>query len=147
MLFSVTKGIVSAVGKFPNAGPGTWIQTDAAINPGNSGGPLLNSRGEVIGINTQKLMKKDVSGIGFALSATDFSKSCIASIPVWLPQTQSQLHPHFSRWPVKVSIRRTFQHALFSQLRRALALSPLPQNPTARKSSSTTNFSAMPPPR
>src|SRR5712691_1809326 len=71
MLFSVTKGIVSAVGTFPNAGPGTWIQTDTPINPGNSGGPLLNSRGEVIGINTQKLIKKNVTGIGFALSATD----------------------------------------------------------------------------
>jgi serine protease Do len=71
MLFSVTKGIVSAVGKFPNAGPGTWIQTDTPINPGNSGGPLLNSRGEVIGINTQKLIKKNTTGICFALSATD----------------------------------------------------------------------------
>jgi S1-C subfamily serine protease len=71
MAFSVTKGIVSAVGKFPNAGPGTWIQTDAPINPGNSGGPLLNGRGDVIGINTQKLIKKNVTGIGFALSATD----------------------------------------------------------------------------
>ena len=71
MLFSVTKGIVSAVGQFPDVGPGTWIQTDTPINPGNSGGPLLNSRGEVIGINTQKLIKKNVSGIGFALSATD----------------------------------------------------------------------------
>jgi len=71
MLFSVTKGIVSAVGKFPNAGPGTWIQTDTPINPGNSGGPLLNSRGEVVGINTQKLIKKNVTGIGFALSSTD----------------------------------------------------------------------------
>ena len=57
MLFSVTKGIVSAVGKFPDAGPGTWIQTDTPINPGNSGGPLLNARGEVIGINPQKLIK------------------------------------------------------------------------------------------
>jgi len=71
MLFSVTKGIVSAVGKFPSAGPGTWIQTDTPINPGNSGGPLLNAHGEVIGINTQKLIKKNVTGIGFALSATD----------------------------------------------------------------------------
>ncbi len=71
MLFSVTKGIVSAVGRFPNAGPGIWIQTDAPINPGNSGGPLLNSRGEVIGINTQKLIKKNVTGIGFALSSSD----------------------------------------------------------------------------
>lgn len=71
MLFSVTKGIVSAVGKFANAGPGTWVQTDTPINPGNSGGPLLNSHGDVIGINTQKLIKKNVTGIGFALSATD----------------------------------------------------------------------------
>ena len=71
MLFSVTKGIVSAVGKFPSAGPGTWIQTDTSINPGNSGGPLLNAHGEVIGMNTQKLIKKNVTGIGFALSATD----------------------------------------------------------------------------
>jgi serine protease Do len=71
MLFSVTKGIVSAVGQLETAGPGTWIQTDAPINPGNSGGPLLNTRGEVIGINTQKLIKQNVSGIGFALSAGD----------------------------------------------------------------------------
>jgi serine protease Do len=71
MLFSATKGIVSAVGKFPNAGPGTWIQTDAPINPGNSGGPLLNMYGQVIGINTLKLVKKNTNGIGFALSATD----------------------------------------------------------------------------
>jgi S1-C subfamily serine protease len=71
MPFSATEGIVSAVGAFPDAGPGTWVQTDAPINPGNSGGPLLNSRGEVIGINTQKLVKKNVTGIGFALSASD----------------------------------------------------------------------------
>jgi S1-C subfamily serine protease len=71
MPFSVTKGIVSAVGKHPSAGPGLWIQTDASINPGSSGGPLLNTRAEVVGINTVKLNKKDVSGIGFALSASD----------------------------------------------------------------------------
>ena len=74
MRFSVTQGIVSAVGEFSSAGPGTWIQTDAPINPGNSGGPLLNLRGEVIGINTQKLALKNVSGIGFALSASDLLK-------------------------------------------------------------------------
>ena len=86
MLFSVTKGIVSAVGQFPNAGPGTWIQTDTPINPGNSGGPLLNSRGEVVGINTQKLVKKNVTGIGFALSATDLievlEKFYPSSVPI-----------------------------------------------------------------
>lgn len=71
MLFSATRGIVSAVGRFSNAGPGTWVQTDAPINPGNSGGPLLNLRGEVVGVNTSKLIKKDVHGIGFALSSSD----------------------------------------------------------------------------
>jgi serine protease Do len=71
MLFSATKGIVSAVGKFPSFGPGTWIQTDAPINPGNSGGPLLNSRGQVVGLNTLKIIRKNVTGIGFALSSTD----------------------------------------------------------------------------
>jgi len=71
MLFSVTKGIVSAVGRFPAAGPGTWIQTDAQINPGNSGGPLMNTRGEVLGMNTLKVIRKNVTGIGFALSSSD----------------------------------------------------------------------------
>ena len=71
MLFSVTRGVVSAVGHYPAAGPGTWIQTDAQINPGNSGGPLLNTRGEVIGLNTLKVIRKNVTGIGFALSAGD----------------------------------------------------------------------------
>jgi len=71
MPFAVTKGIVSAVGKFSAAGPGIWIQTDAAINPGNSGGPLLNTRGQVIGINTLKNGNRNVSGIAFAISASD----------------------------------------------------------------------------
>ncbi|HTQ97148.1 MAG TPA: trypsin-like peptidase domain-containing protein, partial [Candidatus Acidoferrum sp.] len=71
MEFSVTQGVVSAVGHFSAAGPGTWIQTDAPINPGNSGGPLLNQRGEVIGLNTLKVIRKNVTGIGFALSAGD----------------------------------------------------------------------------
>ncbi len=71
MLFSVTRGIVSAVGRFSNAGPGTWVQTDAPINPGNSGGPLLNLRGEVVGINTLKVIRKSVHGIGFALSSSN----------------------------------------------------------------------------
>jgi S1-C subfamily serine protease len=93
MLFSVTKGIVSAVGTFPNAGPGTWIQTDTPINPGNSGGPLLNSRGEVVGINTQKLIKKNVSGIGFALSATDLLEVLHRFYPNAVPLTEKLSAP------------------------------------------------------
>jgi len=42
-----------------------------AINPGNSGGPLVNMRGEVVGLNTLKLIKKNTNGIAFALSASD----------------------------------------------------------------------------
>ncbi len=72
---SVTKGIVSAVGPKPELGTGTWIQTDAAVNPGNSGGPLLDSAGEVIGINTARAVAATsalpVTGIGFALSSAD----------------------------------------------------------------------------
>jgi S1-C subfamily serine protease len=68
---TVTRGIVSAVGQYPDLGPGTWIQTDASINPGNSGGPLLNAHGEVIGMNTVKVVKEGVQGLGFALSAQD----------------------------------------------------------------------------
>jgi serine protease Do len=78
MTDTVTKGIVSAVGRLPDLGPGTWIQTDAAINPGNSGGPLLDTHGDVVGINTLKFTSVEGStgavplqGIGFALSAAD----------------------------------------------------------------------------
>ena len=46
-------------------------QTDAAINPGNSGGLLLNSHGEVIGMNTVKVVKEGIQGLGFALSSHD----------------------------------------------------------------------------
>jgi len=69
---TLTSGIVSALGRtIPSRGSFSIpdsIQTDAAINPGNSGGPLLNERGEVIGVNAQ--IRSDVranSGVGFAI--------------------------------------------------------------------------------
>ena len=71
MPFSVTKGIVSAVGGSASETHGEWIQTDAAINPGNSGGPLLNAYGEVVGMNTWKVVDKSSQSLGFALSSTD----------------------------------------------------------------------------
>jgi S1-C subfamily serine protease len=85
MQFSLTKGIVSAVGNFREAGPGTWIQTDAPINPGNSGGPLVNMRGEVVGLNTLKLIKKNTSGIAFALSASDLLEVLHRFYPATVP--------------------------------------------------------------
>jgi Do/DeqQ family serine protease len=67
---TVTAGIISATGRsssqvgVPDKRV-SFIQTDAAINPGNSGGPLLNDRGEVIGINTA--IRADAQGLGFAI--------------------------------------------------------------------------------
>ena len=66
---TVTAGIVSAKGRVIGAGPyDDFIQTDASINPGNSGGPLLNLRGEVVGINSAILSRSGGNvGIGFAI--------------------------------------------------------------------------------
>jgi serine protease Do len=66
---TVTAGIVSAMGRHINQGPyDNFIQTDAAINPGNSGGPLLNTKGEVVGINTAIFSRGGGNiGIGFAI--------------------------------------------------------------------------------
>jgi serine protease Do len=71
--FTVTRGIVSALNRAnpynddPRK-PGEFIQTDAAINPGNSGGPLVNARGEVVGINTFLISQSGgFSGMGFAI--------------------------------------------------------------------------------
>ncbi len=66
---TVTHGIISAKGRVIGVGPyDNYLQTDAPINPGNSGGPLLNMRGEVIGINSAIYTKTGQSaGIGFAI--------------------------------------------------------------------------------
>ena len=63
---TVTAGIISAKGRILGSGPyDDFIQTDASINPGNSGGPLINMKGEVIGINTAIVASGQ--GIGFAI--------------------------------------------------------------------------------
>jgi S1-C subfamily serine protease len=100
---TVTLGIVSALSrKIPDLNSNlSFIQTDAAINPGNSGGPLVNLRGEVIGINTA------ISGrgqnIGFAIPVNDLKTivdTLIAGKPVerpWLGLSMVGLNPELAK--------------------------------------------------
>jgi len=66
---SVTVGYISALNRTITADGRTYhvIQTDAAINPGNSGGALVDSKGQVVGINTVKISDESVEGLGFAI--------------------------------------------------------------------------------
>ena len=75
---TVTAGIVSAKGRVIGSGPyDDYIQTDASINPGNSGGPLINMRGEIVGINT--MIIAGGNGIGFAIPI-DLAKDIVAQL-------------------------------------------------------------------
>jgi Do/DeqQ family serine protease len=94
---TVTTGIISATGRSSNLiGAGdkrvSYIQTDAAINPGNSGGPLLNARGEVIGMNTAII--QGAQGLGFAIpinTAQRISSQLIATGKVQHPYLGIQM--------------------------------------------------------
>jgi S1-C subfamily serine protease len=106
---TLTQGIVSALGRPIKTGSGLLIketiQTDASINPGNSGGPLLNSRGEMIGVNTMIYSPSGGSvGIGFAVSV-DTAKRVIPDLirygavkRGWIEITPVQLFPALVRY-------------------------------------------------
>ncbi len=90
---TMTSGIVSALGRLLPQETGfsipDVIQTDAAINPGNSGGPLLNSRGEVVGINTAiQSATGEFTGVGFSIPS-----NTIAKIVPKLIADGSYIHP------------------------------------------------------
>ena len=115
---TLTTGIISGLGR-PVRGSGTFviqnmIQTDASINPGNSGGPLLNSRGEMIGVNTMIYSPTGGSvGIGFA-SPIDTARRVIPDLIQfgtvrrgWIDIVPVQLEPsivRFARLPVDKGI-------------------------------------------
>jgi S1-C subfamily serine protease len=90
---TVTKGILSS---FRNTeGYGLLIQTDAALNHGNSGGPLLNSRGEVIGVNTLGFADFDKEGLNFAVFCSEILqmlKEQFNYVPDY-PKPQSNANP------------------------------------------------------
>jgi len=69
LAFTVTEGIVSAFRTGDNNI--NYIQTDVPINPGNSGGPLINAKGEIVGINDFKVSSTGFEGLGFAISSNN----------------------------------------------------------------------------
>jgi S1-C subfamily serine protease len=86
---TITTGVVSSVGRTLRTPQGRQmrgvLQTDAAINPGNSGGPLLNARGEAVGINTMIFSPSGGSvGVGFAIASNTARR--------WLPELVAQGH-------------------------------------------------------
>jgi serine protease Do len=102
---TVTTGIVSATGRAIGAGPyDDFIQTDASINPGNSGGPLVNARGEVVGVNTAIASGSGGSvGIGFAIP-TNLVKPIVTQLAAtghvvrgWLGVSIQPLTPELAR--------------------------------------------------
>ena len=106
---TLTTGIVSAVNRSVRTGGGAeienLIQTDAAINPGNSGGPLLNSNGEVIGINTAIYsLSGGYQGIGFAIPsnhAKEIATQLISSGKVarpWLGISGISINPDLAEY-------------------------------------------------
>ena len=74
---SVTYGVISGLNRVVSSNSGIeLIQTDAAINPGNSGGALLNTKGELVGINSSKIVSEEFEGMGFAIPSNTVKKIC-----------------------------------------------------------------------
>lgn len=104
---TVTKGIASAVNRSVEVDTNAdmqidWemesIQTDAAINPGNSGGALVNLDGNVIGINSMKISRQDVEGIGFAIPSNQ-----VVDIITELEETGRVTRPFFGAHLISLS--------------------------------------------
>jgi 2-alkenal reductase len=146
---TLTSGIVSAMGRsipaitqfsIPNS-----IQTDAPINPGNSGGPLLNERGEVIGVNAQIRSETGVnSGIGFAIPITIVERV----VPALIAEGR-YLHSYLGVSGTTLSPLCAEDLELPKTLRGAYVNTVLPNTPAARaglrdgNAASNTNYIAL----
>lgn len=74
---SVTYGVISGLDRVVSSSSNVaLIQTDAAINPGNSGGALLNTKGELIGINSSKIVSEEIEAMGFAIPVNTVKEKC-----------------------------------------------------------------------
>ncbi|MEO9294972.1 MAG: trypsin-like peptidase domain-containing protein [Nitrososphaera sp.] len=130
---TMTSGIVSQVGRLlPNDEAGfsipNVIQTDAAINPGNSGGPLLNIKGEVVGVNSAiKSSTGDFAGVGFAIPSSTVQKIVPVLIEKgeynhpWLGIAGASIGPELVQ---KLSLAKNFKGVLIS--------STVPDGPAAK---------------
>ena len=106
---TLTTGVISAIGRQVQGAGGVtirdMIQTDAAINPGNSGGPLLDSTGQLIGMNTMIFSKSGTSaGIGFAVP--------VATISRIVPQIIKTGHAEELGFPIQVDPTQRFERRL-----------------------------------
>ena len=117
---TLTTGVVSALGRPLETESGDYIfnviQTDAAINPGNSGGPLLNSRGEVIGINTA--IQEGAEGIGFAVPVDTLRRV----VPVLVSEGS---YPHATLGLLGYSISTALAEALGLPVERGVLVAQL----------------------
>lgn len=74
---SVTYGVISGLNRVVSSDSDVkLIQTDAAINPGNSGGALVNTKGQLVGINSSKIVSEEFEGMGFAIPSNTVAKIC-----------------------------------------------------------------------
>ena len=74
---SVTYGVISGLTRVVSSDSGVkLIQTDAAINPGNSGGALVNTKGQLVGINSSKIVSEEFEGMGFAIPSNTVAEIC-----------------------------------------------------------------------
>ncbi len=131
---TVTVGIVSATGR-TSAQVGisdkrvSFIQTDAAINPGNSGGPLLNARGEVIGINTA--IRARAQGLGFAIpihTATRISNELFAKGQVEHPYLGVEMVPLTAELKAGIAKEPSLRSTVTAQ-KGALVTRVIPKSP------------------